>query len=305
MVKTRRNRNRAQRGAEARNVESLKKWGNQSCPFPPEHRAKLRYSSYVVGDPAGGAVENQLISGNSIFDPDATGVGEQPYYFDQLTAIYKNYFVVRSSVKIIVTSTSAIFARCVLLPLLETGSLSSDSYETSEQPFAKTTMVSGNSAGPVIARLKSSMDTHRIIGISYQQALGRESLHSDYTTNPVYRWYWAIQVQDVGNLTSTLSCFVEYVVTYDVIFSGLRTNGDSVSVPLSEGLLLHRSRDHKNKQKLLQQQQPTKGGDPVEIPADIKPPPQPRYLSVQPIASTALVCASCSACSAQQAAKTI
>lgn len=294
-MKSRRERQRGNRRALGKGVESPSNWGNQACPFPMEMRVKLRYSSYTTMDPAGGAVENQLISGNSIFDPDATGVGEQPYYFDQLTAIYKNYYVVRSKIKVTCTSTSGVFARVVVLPLLETGSVSTDSYETSEQPFAKSVLISGSSAGPNVQVIHSSMDTHRIIGVSYQQALARTDLHSDYTTNPVYRWYWVVQAQGVGGLTSTLSTVTEYVIVYDVILSGLRTNGDSLDVPLREIRFLKTSGSTKNQKTIS-------AGDPP-VPGDTFPQPRQRYHSVLPIASTALSCASCPACSATTVAK--
>lgn len=63
-------------------------------PFPPRMPCKLYYNDILtlVGPASNTATEyNYQI--NSLFDPDFTGTGHQPYCFDQLAALYTNYMV--------------------------------------------------------------------------------------------------------------------------------------------------------------------------------------------------------------------
>jgi hypothetical protein len=90
---------------------------NDSSPFPPVMYKKLQYSSnntlssYTTAGITGSA---QIFNLNSLFDPDATGVGHQPYGFDQLCTNlgpYYKYKVLRARVHIEVTNPSDAVAR--------------------------------------------------------------------------------------------------------------------------------------------------------------------------------------------------
>ena len=71
-------------------------------PFPPMQRAILRYVDDVNLNAGQAGVAHKLFRANSIFDPDATGVGHQPYGHDQYQGIYNHYRVD----KCIITCTS-------------------------------------------------------------------------------------------------------------------------------------------------------------------------------------------------------
>lgn len=67
-------------------------------PFPTTRLVKLRYVTNVTLNPAAGAVATHTFAANSLYDPDNTGVGAQPYYFDQLMAMYNKFTVVGSKI---------------------------------------------------------------------------------------------------------------------------------------------------------------------------------------------------------------
>ena len=71
-------------------------------PFPPMQRAILRYVDDVNLNAGQAGVAHKLFRANSIYDPDATGVGHQPYGHDQYQSIYNHYRVD----KCIITATS-------------------------------------------------------------------------------------------------------------------------------------------------------------------------------------------------------
>lgn len=61
--------------------------------FPRSIITKLRYCDTISLTSTTGAVGSYVFRINSCFDPDLTGVGHQPLYYDQFAAIYNYYNV--------------------------------------------------------------------------------------------------------------------------------------------------------------------------------------------------------------------
>lgn len=81
-------------------------------PFAQRYITKLKYSQPFVID---NFTPNYQFNLNSIFDPDRSGVGHQPYGFDQLAAIYNRYRVISCSWNINAISGTSAF-RIAALP---------------------------------------------------------------------------------------------------------------------------------------------------------------------------------------------
>jgi len=75
-----------------------KKWVIPRNPFPIKTIAKLRYCTTIRLDATTGASAVHLFRTNSIFDPDFTGVGHQPYGRDTYESIYNHYRVLKSRI---------------------------------------------------------------------------------------------------------------------------------------------------------------------------------------------------------------
>lgn len=64
-------------------------------PFASRYITKMKYSgAYTLNV---GNNYSQIMNLNSVFDPDRTNVGHQPYGFDQLATIYQKYRVISCS----------------------------------------------------------------------------------------------------------------------------------------------------------------------------------------------------------------
>jgi hypothetical protein len=118
---------------------------NNNNAFPTQLRRKLRYSSIatVTGSATVGLLGNvQKYSLNSLFDPDVTGVGHQPYAFDQLctsTGPYSRYKVIGCKVKVTAVSPGdPVFLYTQLVNPVETYDISNkDVAEASEKPAVR------------------------------------------------------------------------------------------------------------------------------------------------------------------------
>lgn len=61
----------------------------------------LVYCDYIqMPGNTGGNVSSHVFSANSLYDPDYTGIGHQPHYFDQCMAIYDHYTVYKAKITI-------------------------------------------------------------------------------------------------------------------------------------------------------------------------------------------------------------
>jgi len=76
-------------------------------PFPRTMRAVLRYSETVNLDATALTPAHYVFRAGSIFDPNYTGVGHQPYGHDTYQNIYNHYRVVKSVCKITNASNGA------------------------------------------------------------------------------------------------------------------------------------------------------------------------------------------------------
>lgn len=75
---------------------------------PPKSMfAKLRWTYTYSASVAAAASSLRQFNLNSLFDPDYTGVGDQPYYFDQYSAMFGRYRVYGVKMNLITTCSSS------------------------------------------------------------------------------------------------------------------------------------------------------------------------------------------------------
>lgn len=80
-------------------------------PFPARMSAILRYSDQIVLDPDTSTPARHHFRCTSIFDPDYTAVGHQPYGYDQYSQLFNHYIVDKA---IITVRNASVGANCIL-----------------------------------------------------------------------------------------------------------------------------------------------------------------------------------------------
>lgn len=77
--------------------------------FPIVKTVKLKYVENITLDPpAAGSAATYTFRCNSLFDPNFTGTGHQPMFYDNYSAIYGQYTVVKSFIKVTATDTKIV-----------------------------------------------------------------------------------------------------------------------------------------------------------------------------------------------------
>lgn len=155
--------------------------------------------------------------GNSLFDPDYTGTGHQPMYFDQYAAIYNVYRVTGCSITVDCINAQGL-SGCyfVCFPNTEIGTLTSVSLAL-EQSKARSAHILPIAGGGPAFTYKQYCSTREACGL-IKGELNDDSLSATVGNNPTQVWYWNLFWNTTDNASD---CTVNAIVklTYYVQFS--------------------------------------------------------------------------------------
>ena len=96
----RRTRRRGARKGRSRRIRHL------AIGVPNTMTTRLKYVDWVTLTANAGTPQYYAFSTNSCYDPNVTGTGHQPGFFDQLSAMYQKYIVLGSKFKARFVNTS-------------------------------------------------------------------------------------------------------------------------------------------------------------------------------------------------------
>lgn len=181
----------------------------------------------------------QTFRGNSMYDPDFTGVGSQPRWYDTLVggndtaAPYNQCTVLASKITICIwqdptlTGTSGSTAGIVsVLPRSGTSTPPSTIKEMQERAFVRWKNVgNANSHSPLV--LKSYCKTKALYtGFT---PLANADFTSSYNGNPSRQWYWDIQCVNIitGTGINLFSCYFTARIKYYCMLSQLNDVANS------------------------------------------------------------------------------
>lgn len=155
--------------------------------------------------------QSYVFRGNSIFDPDYTGTGQQPTGYDQLATLYTRYRVHGSKMKAeFVTVSSTVPTQYVIVPT--SNPLVYATPVMSRLPYARR-RIAATSAGQPLSTLKTYMSTKKIFGL---KTLGAETDYSAATgSNPAFDWYWHVSADSIDG-ASSIAFQAQITITYYV-----------------------------------------------------------------------------------------
>lgn len=188
-----------------------------STGFPRTLRVKLKYHETVAFSSATGAVSSNIFRLNSLFDPNETGVGGQPMYYDQLAAVYGKYVVLNSVIKCTfapVTETAATSCWNVGIVGNQNATISTDGDTNAEQRHSAWAIINGRTGGPNQKTLMLRFNLKDNLNLSYidSDAQAATNANPDQSYKGVV---WCNDIQSTG--TTNLIGAVEII--YDVMFS--------------------------------------------------------------------------------------
>ncbi len=182
----------------------------------PHKYATLVYAEAYSNSVATTAGFQQTLNLNSLFDPNRTGAGHQPYGFDQLAALYNRYRVLSAHWKVTYGSSTGTMM-LVTVPvngLLQASISNQATYETAvESPFA--IMKTQSSGAPAVV-FEGTMSLNVLNGVTKTEYLADDRFEAAVTASPT-----EIITLVTGGFNPTGSTIVQYYLVeiwYEVDF---------------------------------------------------------------------------------------
>jgi hypothetical protein len=160
--------------------------------------------------------DHRVFRGNGAFDPDQSGIGHQPFGFDQWcsgNSFYSRYRVIQTTCKLKFINHISLGLFVALYPSASNGSPTSWG-NAAEIPRCKTAEV-GPISGQPIKQLINRISTREFFG--YRDITQEDLFAALYNANPPLEFYWNIYVE-VSDQTTHAEYAFSVELTYDIEF---------------------------------------------------------------------------------------
>lgn len=188
-------------------------------PIPQRFITKLKYSDIVYTGASGHFGMNM----NSLFDPNASGGGHQPYGFDQLALLYNRYRVISCSYRLNVgVGTTTVPFIFTAMPA-NVNVAATTASEIRENPRARY-VTQNPGAGVVVLHGKSYLPS--IVGRNKAQYMADDRYQATVLTDPSEQIILNIQTFDMAGATIA-NIPIQVVMEFTAEFFDIKSLGQS------------------------------------------------------------------------------
>lgn len=149
-------------------------------PIPQRYICQMKYGEVVSSSLGGGTYGLSTFNLNSIFDPNRTGTGHQPYGHDTFQTLYNRYRVISCTYRINAYSSDGSNIQLAVIPTNETitpGSIS----EVRENPRCKYTLQSANAPLRIVS---GKVHIPSLVGRTKAQYMADDRYQAQFGASP-------------------------------------------------------------------------------------------------------------------------
>lgn len=205
------------RRAQTKNRTTLKNV-NFGSGFPAKATITHRYDERItLANAAPSAINTAVFCANGIYDPNVTGTGHQPMYFDQMGALYDQYTVIMAKCVCTFTNTGTVPCYAVL-QVNDDSSVTATSYSTLIEAPNSHYCVLGSVNAQATKTLTAYWGIKKWFGkgnLSNPQLLGTTSGNPTETVN------FVIATQPMDN-TTVETVYVDVRIEYTAVWTELK-----------------------------------------------------------------------------------
>lgn len=199
--------------------------GKLQFAFPKKIKTILRYFQNDLLTSNSGSIVSTIFRMNSLFDPDVTGTGHQPLYFDRYAALYNNYRVLGSRI----TTTFS--------PTHENLGAVNGPYVIGMRKAKSVNLLASSLVGiqeqnDTVVELINHNDMPQSLSMTYSPAIdmGRlpedETIGAAVTANPQENYHVSPFFTDRTNAVGS-TCYLQTVIEFTVEFYNLQLENES------------------------------------------------------------------------------
>lgn len=181
--------------------------------FPMQLTMTHRYNEQVRVANVAGSMGIYVLSTNGMYDPNITGSGSQPYYFDQLTNLYNDYVVVKSKIRVVLCPDAPVDEKTFLwgVSVAEAPVVGAANVRKLGERPGNAKVLMGHTRGYPVQEITAHWNASDSIG---GKATNQDDLMGDWVNNPVTQNYFIISFQPVDPAVSIrVSIFAEVEYT--------------------------------------------------------------------------------------------
>lgn len=186
--------------------------------FPRKIKVKHRYFEAAQQlNCTTGAPATYVWSCNGMYDPDITGTGHQPLYFDQMSLIYDHYHVIASKITLILQTSEDPIGPCV-------GALWVDDDSSTTASGAAAVGMIGEQGNKVVNFGGTNQKPNMYLSRTWAakkffpgSVLGNDSLKGTPSANPTEQSYFKFTYNtlDATSATIYLTVKIEYIAIWN------------------------------------------------------------------------------------------
>lgn len=182
--------------------------------FPPKLQVKHKYSDNLVLSSAAGNPVTYNFRCNGMYDPDFTGTGHQPLYFDQLGALYDHFTILRSKIKLTFAASSSDPQMVNVFQNDDTTTTPTLLVTRDEQSLSKTAVLASGQTKEIVLYFSAQ----RTFGGSI---LANDNLQGTPSADPTEQSIWTVSCQAIDSSKAN-ACNLLVEIEYEAVWDELK-----------------------------------------------------------------------------------
>lgn len=180
-------------------------------PISQRYICRMKYAENVLRTSVGGPATYEF-NLNSIYDPNRTGTGHQPYGHDQFSGLYNRYRVISCSYAISAIDTNGKYIQVAAIPANEPITFTGIDSAT-ENPRCRYITQAPNAA---LKTLKGTVYMPSLVGRSKAQYMADDRYQAQFGNNPSELAILNIAAQTLSGSADNMSIAFNITLTYTV-----------------------------------------------------------------------------------------
>jgi len=187
--------------------------------FPKKMTMCHKYNEIITHTSSTGVATFYKFNCNGMYDPNNTSVGHQPYYYDQMSAIYDHYTVIGSkiTIKVVPTSVPAV-SFMVSLSQNDDATQTNNTIDGTAEQSNATSFIFPAGSTDTVKVLVNKWSAKKTFGGSI---LGNDNLQGTATSNPTEITLWSLGLRALDGV-STIQCYFDVKIEYIAVWDELR-----------------------------------------------------------------------------------